>query len=100
MSDALNIFTKWRIACKPKLEAAGYQVSFFDGEATTNSTQRIDFESAAIIATICAWQSGDVEFDAVQAATGNTLFVDRAPETLPFLEKLDYYLSSVLNKTH
>ncbi len=100
MSDALNKFTKWRIARKPKLEAAGYQVSFFDGAVTANSAQRIDVESGEIIATICAWQSEDVEFDAVQAATGDTILVDRAPEAMPFLEKLDYYLSFVLSNSH
>ncbi|MEC7291271.1 MAG: hypothetical protein VXW22_14370 [Pseudomonadota bacterium] len=73
--------------------------AFFDGEVTANSAKRIDVESGEVIATICAWQSEDVEFDAVQTATGNTIFVEPALEAMPFLEKLDYYLSFVLARS-
>ena len=96
--DNLLVFSNWRIERKPGLEAKGFEVDLVDCEPTSNTAKRIDLEKDFLIATICVWESGAVEFDAIECVNEKTIFVDRADENISLIEKLDYYLDIIINR--
>ena len=90
------IFSKWREEKKIYLISLGFDVELVDCEPTDNSAKRIDFSSSKLTATICVWESGAIEFDAVRNSDDTLIFADWAPETMSIEEKLDYYLDKIV----
>lgn len=72
MAD-LDKFTAWRLTAKPKLEALGFAVTFFDGPETGNKCKRIDFKSNTLEATIAVWERGDIFADAFDHSSNEVL---------------------------
>ena len=94
----LLTFSRWRLEKKSILESKGFKVDLVDCEPTENTARRMDIENGFLIATICVWERGYVEFDAIDGNKGATVLIDRADNELSLMDKLDYYLDVIIDK--
>lgn len=96
--DNLEIFSNWREAQREKLEALRYSVKMVDCEPTENTAKRIDISGVNLEAMITVWSSGDVEIEAGHVYPDEIISIPRALADLTLIERLDYYLSQLLEK--
>jgi len=96
MSNLID-FNIWRCSVKSKLEGKGYTVSFFDSPPSDNNSMRLDFKSNRLEASICAWDHGDVDFDAYDAEKDEFIFAEKVDNKMHSVQEVcSIYLEAII----
>ena len=86
----------WFYGIRPSLERLGFQVGLScTDDSIPNPSCSIDAESSDIIFKLIAWESGDIEIDAVSVDSGKTIMLNRPSDNLDYEEILSAYVNNI-----
>jgi hypothetical protein len=80
----LNAFLEWGNKRCVEFARNGFNVSLTSGEATSNSSARLDIDSEKAMARITAWDSGDVDLEIINIETEASMYSRQLSLTSPF----------------
>jgi hypothetical protein len=80
----LDEFLIWASATKTDLQSFGVKVIITVGEASSNSSARLDVECDRCLGRITVWNGGDIDMEVIEAEDGATIFSRQASFSMPY----------------
>jgi hypothetical protein len=70
----LDAFIEWGSQIKIKLAQRGFDVTLTSSDKSSNSSARLDVDTANAIARITFWSSGNVDLEAINIASEEVIY--------------------------